>query len=178
MGAFQEADLPLGHRAVGLKWVYDFKTDTLGVRIPGKEKACLVAQRYTQRPGQYDETYAPVAKIASVHVLLAWAAVHDLEIYQFDCKTAFLHVKLRHEFYTHPFPGFETSSPSKVLCILDALYGLRQAAYKFYILLMSLLLDLGMICCEVDHGVFIFSSRFFCCNAFLRISCPLCASSH
>ena len=123
MGAFQEADLPPGQKAVGLKWVYDFKTD--------------------------------VAKIASIHILLAWAAVQDLKIYQFDCKTAFLHTKLCHDLYAHPFSGFETSSLSKVLRILVALYGLRQAAYEFYILLMSLLLECGMIRCEVDHGVFI-----------------------
>ena len=130
MGAFEEADLPSGQKAVGLKWVYDIKTDALGTRIPGKEKAHLVAQGYTQRSGQYGETYAPVAKIASVRVLFAWAAVCDLEIFQFDCKTAFLHAKLRHDLYARPFPGFETSSPSKVLRILVALYGLHQAAYE------------------------------------------------
>jgi hypothetical protein len=99
MGAFEEADLPSGQKAVGLKWVYDFKTDALGVKIPGKEKARLVTQGYTQRPGQYGETYAPVAKLASVRILLTWAAVHDLEIFQFDCKTAFLHAKLCHDLY-------------------------------------------------------------------------------
>ena len=155
MGALEEADLPPGQKAVGLKWVFDFKTDALGAKIPGKEKARLVAQGFTQCPDQYGETYAPVAKIASVRILLTWAAVHDLEIFQFDCKTAFLHAKLRHELYARPFPGCETTNPSKVLCILVALYGLRQSAYEFYVLLMTLLLDLGMMRCEVDHGVFI-----------------------
>ena len=155
MGAFEEADLPPGQKAVGLKWVYDYKTDALGAMIPGKEKARLVAQGFTQRPDQYGETYAPVAKMASVRILLTWAAIHDLEIFQFDCKTAFLHAKLRHDLYARPFPDFETSGPSKVLRILVALYGLRQSAYEFYILLMSLLLDLGMVRCDVDHGVFI-----------------------
>jgi hypothetical protein len=155
MGAFEEADLPPGMKAVGLKWVYDYKTDALGVKIKGKEKARLVAQGFTQRPDQYGETYAPVAKLASVRILLTWAAVHDLDVFQFDCKTAFLHAKLRHDLYARPFPGFETSGPSKVLRILVALYGLRQSAYEFYILLMSLFLDLGMIRCDVDHGVFI-----------------------
>ena len=93
----------------------------------------------------------------SVRVLLqvAWAAAQDLEIFQFDCKTAFLHAKLHHDLYARPFPGFDTSDSSKVLRILVALYGLRQAAYEFYMLLMSLLLGLGMIRCDVDHGVFI-----------------------
>ena len=155
MGAFEEADLPSGQKAIGLKWVYDFKTDALGAKIPGKEKARLVAQGFTQRPDQYGETYAPVAKMVSVRILLTWAAIHDLEIFQFDCKTAFLHAKLRHDLYARPFPGFETSGPSKVLWILVALYGLRQSAYEFYVLLMTLLLDLGMVRCDVDHGVFI-----------------------
>jgi hypothetical protein len=154
MGAFEEADLPLGEKAVGLKWVYDYKTDAAGVKIPGKEKARLVAQGFSQRPGQYDETYAPVAKMASVRILLAWAAVRDYEIFQFDCKTAFLHAKLRHPLYARPFPGFPATDPTKYLRILVALYGLRQSAYKFYTLLASLLVGVGLTCCDIDHGIF------------------------
>jgi Reverse transcriptase (RNA-dependent DNA polymerase)/GAG-pre-integrase domain len=154
MGAFEEVELPKGERAIGLKWVYDIKTDATGARIHGKEKARLVAQGFNQRPGQYDETYAPVAKMASVRILLAWAAVNDLEIFQFDCKTAFLHAKVRHPLYARPFPGYPTSTPGKYLRILVALYGLRQSAYEFYILILSLLLELGMVRCEVDHGIF------------------------
>jgi hypothetical protein len=115
MGTFEEADLPPGQKAIGLKWVYDYKTDALGAKIPGKEKARLVAQGYTQRPDQYGETYAPVAKMASVRILLTWAAINDLEIFQFNCKTAFLHAKLRHNLYARPFPNFGISCPSKVL---------------------------------------------------------------
>ena len=155
MGVFEEVDLPPGERTIGLKWVYAYKTDASGMKIPGKEKARLVVQGFNQRPGQFDETYAPVAKMASVRVLLTWVAVHDLDIFQFDCKTAFIHAKLWHKVYARPFSGFTASSPSKVLHLLVALYGLRQAAYEFYILIMSLFLDLGMFCCYVDHGVFI-----------------------
>ena len=154
MGAFEETVLPKGEKTIGLKWVYDIKTDTAGVRIPGKEKARLVAQGFNQRPGQYDETYAPVAKMASVRILLAWAAVRDLDIFQFDCKTAFLHAKIRHPLYVRPFPGYPSTTPGLVLRVLVALYGLRQAAYEFYMLILSLLLDLGMVRCEVDHGIF------------------------
>ena len=154
MGAFEEVELPKGERAIGLKWVYDIKTDASGARIHGKEKARLVAQGFNQRPGQYDETYAPVAKMASVRILLAWAAVKDLEIYQFDCKTAFLHAKIRHPLYARPFPGYPVSNPGMYLRILVALYGLRQSAFEFYILIMSLLLEFGLVRCEVDHGIF------------------------
>ena len=86
--------------------------------------------------------------------MLAWAAVRDLEIFQFDCKTAFLHAKICHPLFAHPFPGYPASDASKVLCILVVLYGLRQSAYEFYMLIMSLILSLGMIRCEVDHGIF------------------------
>ena len=154
MGAFEEVDLPPGERTIGLKWVYDRKTDVDGKNIPGKEKARLVAQGFNQRPGQYDETYAPVAKMSSVRILLAWAAACDLEIYQFDCKTAFLHAKIRHPLYARPFPGYPAKDTAKVLRILVALYGLRQSAYEFYMLICSLLLALGLIRCEVDHGIF------------------------
>ena len=115
MGAFEEVELPKGEKTIGLKWVYDIKTDTNGDRIHGKEKAHLVAQGFNQHPGQYDETYAPVAKLASVHILLAWAAVKDLEIFQFDCKTAFLHAKIHHPLYARPFPGYPISTPGMSL---------------------------------------------------------------
>ena len=154
MGAFEEVILPKGERTIGLKWVFDIKTDVNGERIHGKEKARLVAQGFHQRPGQFDETYAPVAKLASIRILLAWAAVQDLEIFQFDCKTAFLHAKIRHPLYARPFPGFPLSTPGMSLRILVALYGLRQSAYEFYILILSLLIEFGMVRCEVDHGIF------------------------
>lgn len=154
MGAFEETDLPPGEKAIGLKWVFAHKTDAAGLVIQGKEKGCVVAQGCNQRPGQYNETYAPVAKMASVLILLAWAATCNLDIYQFDCKTAFLHVKLRHPLYARQIPGYPLSNPKKVLHILVALYGLRQSAYEFYMLFLSLLRSLGMVQCEVDHSVF------------------------
>ena len=94
MGAFEEADLPPGEHVIGLKWVYAYKTDADGNNIPGKEKARVVAQGFNQCSGQYDEKYAPVAKMTSICILLAWATVRDLNIFKFDCKTAFLHAKI------------------------------------------------------------------------------------
>jgi hypothetical protein len=113
------------------------------LKLRGKRRPVWWPRVIPSAQDQYGETYAPVAKIASVRVLLTWAAVHDLEIFQFDCKTAFLHAKLRHDLYARPFPGFETSDPSKVLRILVALYGLRQSAYEFYILFYLFSLILG-----------------------------------
>ena len=81
MGAFEEEPLPSGEHTNSLKWVYAFKTDANGQNIPGKEKARLIAQNFNQHPGQFDKMYAPIAKLASVQILLAWAAVWDLEIF-------------------------------------------------------------------------------------------------
>ena len=62
--------------------------------------------------------------MVSVCILLAWAAVKDLEIFQFDCKTVFLYAKICHPLFARPFPGFSISTPGMCLRILVALYGL------------------------------------------------------
>ena len=154
MNTFVECDLPSGRKPLDLKWVYAQKTDTDGNNIAGKEKARLVAMGFRQRPEDFGETAAPVAKMTSVRILLAWAAVQDWHIFQFDCKTVFLHAWLCHDVYCRPFSGWPVSHPKKVLRILAALYGLRQSAYEFYMLFFSLLVGLGMSRCECDHGVF------------------------
>ena len=87
MGAFEETVLPEGEKTVGLKWVFAMKTDADGNRIEGKEKARVVAQGFSQTALQFDETYVPVARDASVRMILAFAAVNNLEIQQFDCVT-------------------------------------------------------------------------------------------
>jgi hypothetical protein len=154
MRAFAECPLPPGKKPLDLKWVYDYKTDSDGNIIVGKEKARLVAQGFRQRPEDFGETAAPVAKLTSVRVILAWAASQDLEIFQFDCKTAFLHARLRHDVYCRPVAGWPIHSQGNVLKVLAALYGLRQSAFEFYMLFYSLLLDLGLTRCDSDHGVF------------------------
>ena len=62
--------------------------------------------------------------MSSVHIILAWAAVRDLEIFQFDCKTAFLHAKIWHPIYARQIPGYPLLNPKRALRILVALYGL------------------------------------------------------
>jgi len=117
--------LPSGCKPLDLKSVYAQKTDTDGNNITGKEKARLVAMGFRQRPEDFGETATLVAKMTSVRILLAWAAVQDWHIFQFDCKTAFLHAWLCHDVYCRPFSGWPVSHPKKVLRILAALYGLR-----------------------------------------------------
>ena len=152
--AFEPADLPVGRKAIGVRWVYAYKYNPDGSIIKGKEKARLVAQGFSQRPEDFDETYAPVAKMSSIRIILAFAAVNDLEIMASDVKTAFLHCKLRSELYCKQIPGHPLDDPKKVLRLLVALYGLRQSAFEFYTLIWKCFTSLGMHRCEVDHAVF------------------------
>ena len=72
-----------------------------------------------------------------------------------DVKTAFLHCKLRTELYCKQIPGYPLADAQQVLRVLVALYGLRQSAYEFYMLLLRCFTSLGFHRCEVDHAVFV-----------------------
>ncbi|GJZ91196.1 copia protein [Tanacetum coccineum] len=83
-------DLPNGKRAIGTKWVYRNKKDERGIVI--KNKARLVAQGYTQEEGiDYDEVFAPVARIEAIRLFLAYASFKDFVVYQMDVKITFLY---------------------------------------------------------------------------------------
>ena len=153
--AFERTTLPPGRKPVGVRWTYDYKYHPDGSIIRGKEKARLVAQGFSQRPEDYDETYAPVVKLPSVRILLAFANHYDLEIMSFDVKTAFLHARLPHDIFVKQIPGYPEADVATVLRLLVALYGLKQSSHEWYKLLSSLLASLGFIRCEADHAVFI-----------------------
>jgi len=86
--------LPKGHKAIGLKWVFKVKRDAAGNIV--KYKARLVAKGYAQKQGvDYDEVYAPVARIETVRILLALAANGDWEVHHMDVKSAFLNGDLQ-----------------------------------------------------------------------------------
>ena len=153
--AFERTSLPPGRKAIGVRWTYDFKYHPDGSIIRGKEKARLVAQGFSQQPEDFGETYAPVVKLTSVHILLAFANHFDLEIMSFDVKTAFLHARLPHDIFVKQIPGFPEPNPSTVLRLLVALYGLKQSSHEWYKLLSSTLASLGLFRCEADHAVFI-----------------------
>ena len=153
--AFERTPLPTGRKAIGVRWTYDYKYEPDGSIIRGKEKARLVAQGFSQRSEDFDETYAPVVKLVSVRILLAFANHHDYEIMNFDVKTAFLHARLPYSIYVKQIPGYPEDDPTTVLCQLVALYGLKQSAFEWYTLLTNLFSDLGLFRCEADYAVFI-----------------------
>ncbi|GJR25696.1 retrovirus-related pol polyprotein from transposon TNT 1-94 [Tanacetum coccineum] len=99
-------DLPNGKRAIGTKWVFRNKKDERGIVI--RNKARLVAQGYTQEEGiDYDEIFAPVARIKAIRLFLAYALFKDFVVYQMDVKSAFLYGKIEEEVYVCQPSGFE-----------------------------------------------------------------------
>ncbi|GJZ36672.1 putative ribonuclease H-like domain-containing protein, partial [Tanacetum coccineum] len=91
-------DLLYGKRAIGTKWVYKNKKDERGIMI--RNKARLVTQGYTQEEGiDYNEVFAPVARIEVIRLFLAYASFKDFVVYQMDMKSAFLYGKIKEEVY-------------------------------------------------------------------------------
>jgi len=124
-GVFQPAKLPAGHKAIGVWWVYAYKYHPDGSIIKGKEKACLVAQSFSQQPEDYGTTYAPVTKLTSIRIVLALAAKNDYEVLTYNVKTAFLHALLNRIIFCKHMPGFPVPSiddgtPADVLQIIHA----------------------------------------------------------
>ncbi|GJZ38960.1 putative ribonuclease H-like domain-containing protein [Tanacetum coccineum] len=148
-------DLPNGKRAIGTKWVYKNKKDERGIVI--KNKARLVAQGYTQEEGiDYDEVFAPVARIEAIRLFLAYASFKDFVVYQMDVKSAFLYGKIEEEVYVCQPPGFEDPDfPDRVYKVEKALYGLHQAPRAWYETLSTYLLDNGFQRGKIDKTLFI-----------------------
>ncbi|GKB02100.1 putative ribonuclease H-like domain-containing protein [Tanacetum coccineum] len=99
-------DLPYGKSAIRTKWVYKNKKDERGIVV--RNKARLVAQGYTQEEEiDYDEVFAPVARIEAIRLFLAYASFMNFDVYQMDVKSAFLYGKIEEEVYVYQPPEFE-----------------------------------------------------------------------
>ncbi|GJU64304.1 retrovirus-related pol polyprotein from transposon TNT 1-94 [Tanacetum coccineum] len=125
---------------IGTKWVYKNKLDKNGVI--SRNKARLVAQGYNQQEGiDYDETYAPIARLESIRILLAYACALDFKLFQMDVKSAFLNGFINEDFYVAQPPGFiEFTKPDHVYRLKKALYELKQAPKAWYDRLKSFLI--------------------------------------
>jgi hypothetical protein len=121
-----------------------------------RNKARLVAKGYSQVEGlDFDETYAPVARLESIHILLAYATYHGFKHYQMDVKSAFLNGPIKEEVYVEQPPGFEDSQYSNhVYKLSKALYGLKQDPRAWYECLRDFLITNGFKVGKVDSTLF------------------------
>ena len=124
-GVWRVVPTPQGVRLIKSKYVYRVKKDWTGKVI--KRKSRLVVQGFSQREGvDYDETFAPVAKVTTFRLMLALSKVLNLEIHQLDVDSAFLYADLDEDVYVKPPPGMDVKS-GYCLKLLKSLYGLKQA---------------------------------------------------
>ncbi|GJW12685.1 retrovirus-related pol polyprotein from transposon TNT 1-94 [Tanacetum coccineum] len=126
---------------IALNWIYKVKLDEYGDVL--KNKAQLVAKGYRQEEGiDFEESFAPVARIEAIRIFIANAASKNMTIYQMDVKTTFLNGELKEEVYVCQPEGFvDPDHPIHVYRLKKALYGLKQAPRAWYDTLLRFLLD-------------------------------------
>ncbi|GKB20864.1 retrovirus-related pol polyprotein from transposon TNT 1-94 [Tanacetum coccineum] len=140
---------------ITLKWIYKVKLDELGGIL--KNKARLVARGYRQEEGiDFEESFAPVARLEAIRIFLAFAAHMNMVVYQMDVKTAFLNGNLREEVYVSQPDGFvDKDKPNHVHKLKKALYRLKQAPRAWYDMLSLLLISQDFSKGSVDLTLFI-----------------------
>ncbi|GJR08231.1 retrovirus-related pol polyprotein from transposon TNT 1-94 [Tanacetum coccineum] len=124
--------------------------------VVSRNKARLVVQGYNQQEGiNYDETYAPVARLESIRILLAYACVLDFKLFQMDVKSAFLNGFIIEEVYVAQPLGFiDFAKPNHVYRLKKALYGLKQAPKAWYDRLKTFLIKHDYTIGMVDNTLF------------------------
>lgn len=146
---------PKNHPIIGTKWVFKNKLDEPAIIL--KNKARLVAKGYNQEECiDYEETYAPVARLEAIQVLLAFACIKGFKLYQMDVKSAFLNGYIMEEVYVEQSPGFKDDlKPYHVFKLKNALYGLKQAPRAWYKRLSKFILDQDFVRGKADTTLFI-----------------------
>ncbi|CAI7745633.1 unnamed protein product [Closterium sp. NIES-54] len=149
---YELVPMPPGAYLVGSRWVFKKKLGPNGE--VDRYKARLVAQGYTQNEGlHYNDTFASVAKSATLRTLLALAGALDLEVEQLDVKTAFLYGRLKEEVYMKQPPGFDDDS-DRVCKLKRTIYSLKQSPRAWYTRIDEHLLSLGFVRSECDHALY------------------------
>jgi hypothetical protein len=117
---------PPNCKPIRTKWVWKNKEGENGEVVRNKSR--LVAQAYRQKEGiHYEETFAPIARLEAIRILLAFSVAKRFRLYQMDMKSAFLNGFLEEEVYVRQPPGFESVQfPDRVYKLRKALYGLKQ----------------------------------------------------
>ncbi|GJY86671.1 retrovirus-related pol polyprotein from transposon TNT 1-94 [Tanacetum coccineum] len=125
-------DITFCKNVINLKWLWKNKRDEENTIIRNKSR--LVAKGYAQKEGiDFEESFAPVARLEAVRLFIAYAAHKSFTVYQMDVKTAFLYGPLKEEVYVNQPDGFvDPYHPDKVYRLKKALYGLKQAPRAWY----------------------------------------------
>lgn len=151
-GTWEITDRPERGTSLSTKWLFKTKTNQDGTIKCFKAR--LVARGFEHCEGRdYHETFAPVARIESLRVLLAIGAIKRYNLEQFDVSTAFLNGTLDEEIFIEPPHGLELP-PSKCLRLIKALYGLKQAPYVLNSLFDSTLIEMGFEPLQLDPCVY------------------------
>jgi len=145
---------PLQKNIIGTKWVFKNKLNEQGEVT--RNKARLVAQGYNQQEDiDYTETFAPVARLEAIRLLLSHAVNHGILLYQMDAKNAFLNGVIEEEVYVKQPPGFEDlKHPDLVYKLKKSLYGLKQAPRAWYDRLSNFLIKNDFKRGQVDTTLF------------------------
>jgi uncharacterized membrane protein YciS (DUF1049 family) len=155
LGVWKYVTTPKNAKVIGMKWVFRCKRDDQGVVI--RNKARLVVQGCSQQEGiDYDEVYAPVARLEAIRIFLAYASFKGFKVFQLDVKSAFLYGEVKEIVYVAQPPGFvNKDEPHKCYRLVKSLYGLHQAPRAWYGTLSNYLLENGFTRGSVDCTLFI-----------------------
>jgi hypothetical protein len=153
---------------VETKWVFCNKQDEHGVMT--RNKARLVEKGYAQVTGlDFEETFAPISRLKSIRILLAYVAHHSFKLFQMDEKSVFLNGPIKEEVYVEQPPGFEDDRyPNHVYKLSNALYGLKQAPRACRVMMqkfeMSMIGELnyflGFQVKQLKEGTFISQTKY------------------
>ncbi|WVZ80537.1 LOW QUALITY PROTEIN: hypothetical protein U9M48_028006 [Paspalum notatum var. saurae] len=146
---------PPNCRPIGTKWVFTNKQGEDGMVVRNKARLPGVSSK---EGIDYEETFAPVARLEAIRILLAFAASKGFKLQQMDVKSAFPNGFIEEEVYVRQPPGFESARfPHRVYKLRKALYGLKQAPRAWYARLKSFLLKSGFVMGSVDKTLFLLS---------------------
>lgn len=148
-------DLPPGKKAIDSKWVYKIKYKPSGE--VERYKAWLVAKGFMQVEGvDFHDTFAPVAKLVTVRIVIVVAVQRKWFIHQLDVNNAFLHGDLSEEIYMKVPQGFAKTGDTRVCRLKKSIYDLRQSSRNWYNKFNHALLAFGFVQSKADHSLFVF----------------------
>ena len=154
-GTWEPCQLPPGKKAIGSRWVFTQKFLSNGELE--RYKARLVVKGCAQRPGfDYLETFAPTVCMATLRVVLALAAMEDLDLRALDISNAFINGLLEEEVYIQQPEGFHFGNPGDILRLRKALYGLKQAPRVWNKTLHQTLQKLGFARLKSDASLYLY----------------------